>query len=105
MQEEVVYKGDRVVVPDTLHPRILSHTHAEHSGVEASISKARDSVFRPNMTQEIKHFVAVCSICNANLPKHQKETLHPHDVPARPWSKVGMDLITVKNVPFLIIVD
>ena len=57
------------------------------------------------MTQEIKHFVAVCSICNANLPKQQKETLHHHDVPARPWSKEGMDLFTVQNVPFLIIVD
>lgn len=102
IQEEVVYKGDRVVVPEILRPMILSRIHAGHSGVEASLRKARDSVFWTNMTQEMKHFMAVCSICNANLPKQQKETLQPHDIPTRPWSKVGMDLFTVKNVPFLI---
>lgn len=100
MQQEVIYKGDRVVVPETLRPMILTHIHAGHSGVEASLRKVRLS-----MTQEIKKCVAVCRICNANLPKQQKEMLQPHDIPTHPWFKVGMDLFTVKNVPFLIIVD
>lgn len=49
--------------------------------------------------------MAVCSISNANLPKQQKETLQPHDIPTRPWSKVGMGLFTIQNVHFLVIVD
>ena len=37
--------------------------------------------------------------------KQQKETLMPHDVPSRPWAKVGTDLFMFDNKDYLITVD
>ncbi|XP_030845705.1 uncharacterized protein K02A2.6-like [Strongylocentrotus purpuratus] len=38
-------------------------------------------------------------------PKQQAESLHPHDVPNRPWEKVAVDLSTLNNREYMVIVD
>ena len=40
-----------------------------------------------------------------NVICQQKETLMPHEVPTRPWEKVGFDLFTLKGLNYLVIVD
>ena len=38
-------------------------------------------------------------VANAKMP------LSTHDIPDRPWSKVGVDLFTLNNINYLILVD
>ena len=40
------------------------------------------------MSQAIEAEVKTCEICNAHKKQQQKEPLHPHIDPQRPWSKV-----------------
>ncbi|MGH0142006.1 UNVERIFIED_CONTAM: hypothetical protein FKN15_074960 [Acipenser sinensis] len=104
-QDGIIYKGNRVVIPKAVRSNILTLIHESHCGIEASLRKARDVVFWPNMTHEVKDLISKCSICNEHQRKQQKETLIPHQIPEQPWSKVGMDFFTVNKSDYLIIVD
>ncbi|XP_046341780.1 uncharacterized protein K02A2.6-like [Haliotis rufescens] len=57
------------------------------------------------MTVDIKDHVGQCTVSSEMRPKQQKETLVSHEVPERPWSKIGMDLFTLHNEEYLVQVD
>eukprot|EP00118_Oscarella_pearsei_P024320 m.303816 g.303816 ORF g.303816 m.303816 type:complete len:164 (+) comp40841_c0_seq7:1-492(+) len=63
------------------------------------------AVHWPGMTSAIRDHVSRCSTCNTFRPEQQRESMMPHDVPARPWAKVGMDLFEIDSVHYLITVD
>ncbi|KAJ8400072.1 hypothetical protein AAFF_G00401110 [Aldrovandia affinis] len=73
--------------------------------MDASLRKAREAVFWPGIAADVKSFVNSCATCNSTQSRQQRETLIPHQLPHIPWSKVGMDLFTLKNTTYLIMVD
>lgn len=57
------------------------------------------------MNDHIKTHIARCDICRSVDDRQQKETLHPHSIPNRPWAKVGVDLFQFDNKNYHITVD
>ena len=57
------------------------------------------------MTQDIKDYISTCSICKQYKYTNQKEPLMSHNIPDRPWSKIGTDLFSLNNQDYLITVD
>ena len=101
----LIFRGERVVIPCQLRKTIKERIHSSHLGIEGCLRRARESVFWPNMNQEIKDYIQRCEICNEYQMANQKETLMSHEVPDRPWSKIGTDLFTVGDDKYLITVD
>ena len=58
-----------------------------------------------NINIEIKMDIERCETCRAHDDAQRKETLVPHELHMRPWSKVGCDLFTYKQKEYLVIVD
>lgn len=83
--EGLVFKGDRVVVPRDARAEILRRLHSSHIGVNACIRRARESVFYPGITADIKRIVSACTICAESQAATQKEPLIPHVTPSRQW--------------------
>jgi hypothetical protein len=54
VQEGVVLRGERVVIPKSLRKEILEDLHAAHQGVESTLRRARESIYWPNVNREIK---------------------------------------------------
>jgi len=79
--------------------------HSSHLGREGCLRRARECLFWPNMSSELKDYVASCSICREYETANANETLMPHEIPERPWSKVGTDLFSLYGKDFLITVD
>lgn len=104
-EEGLIFKGQRVYIPDTLRNNFLKKIHIGHSGIEASQRKARETIFWPGITDDIKNYTNGCATCNATQGKQQKETLTAHHIPDIPWSKVGIDLFSIKSSTYLIMVD
>ena len=71
---------------------MLSRLHEGHAGMEKSKSRAAEVMFWPNMSKDIESHVSNCPICATYARSKQREPLLPHDVPSRPWSKLGADL-------------
>ena len=57
------------------------------------------------MTSAIKDYVEKCDICRRYESRQQKETLIPHEIPSRPWVKVGTNLFQVKDSHYMVMVD
>lgn len=57
------------------------------------------------MSQDIEELISKCSVCQEHRNKNQKEPLLPHEVPNRPWSKLGADIFQFGNEQYLLIVD
>ena len=76
---------DRVIIPRVLRVKMLKELHKSHQGLEKSLRLARDLVFWPGMTSQIKDLIASCDTCNAFQKQKPKEPLFPHDIPELPW--------------------
>ena len=93
------------MIPSLLRQEMLGRIHYAHLGVEACLRRARETLYWPGMTGEIKDLVAGCPACNEFRPTQADEPLMTHEVPPRPSSKIGVDMCTVESEDFLIMVD
>uniref|UniRef100_A0A8C4S4R6 Gypsy retrotransposon integrase-like protein 1 n=1 Tax=Erpetoichthys calabaricus TaxID=27687 RepID=A0A8C4S4R6_ERPCA len=64
VQNGVLYKGQRVIIPKSMRQEMLRRIHASHIGGEACYRQARDTLYWPSMQSEIKDFVSKCTVCN-----------------------------------------
>ncbi len=47
-----------------------------------------------------------CNACVLNQPMHEDQPLHPLELPPRPWTKLGVDLVgPIQNVYLLTVID
>ena len=105
VQDGLLYKGMKVIVPASMRPQMIARAHSSHLGPDACARRARDVLFWPSMADQIKDQVQNCEVCNDFLARQQKEPLMTHKIPETPWSKVGQDLFTLGDENYLVTVD
>ena len=54
IQDGILFKGNRVIVPVALRPHMITQVHSSHLGIGSCLNKARDVLFWPGITAEIK---------------------------------------------------
>lgn len=105
IEEGVVMKGHRLVVPPSQQKAYTDIVHRGHPGVESTKRRARDIVFWPTMSSDIDRTVLSCSVCNSQKPHQQREPLQSHPVPDLPWSTVATDIFEWDGKHFQVLVD
>lgn len=105
VEDGLIYKGDRLVIPERECKEFLTDLHVGHLGEEKTLLRARQLVFWPNMTEDIRATVRACTTCQTTRPSQQKEPLIPHDVPAKPWEKLGIDFFEWNGIQHLLVAD
>ena len=105
MSFDLVFKGPVVVVPAALRKELMAACHDTHIGVEGCIRRARESMFWPRMTTDLKTYISKCDVCMAHRSAPPKETLQQHYFIPRPWSKVGADLCELNGRTLLVVCD
>ena len=105
MHNGVLFKNHRVIVPKLLRAEILSRIHSSHLGAESCLRKARDVVFWPGMSNEIKESGANCQICADFQARNPRQPLQTHEIPDRPWSRVAADLFSLHGKNYIVLVD
>lgn len=77
MQNGVIFKGERAVIPQALRMDIMNRIHSSHIGIEGCLRRARESVYWPRMNAEVRDFIHKCETCRT-LDSHEcKEPLKP----------------------------
>ena len=105
IEGDLLMKGERIVIPTSCRDSILADLHSSHKGANRSLSLAKMCVYWPGMEADVMDYIRRCVTCinNAKIPV---ETLHPHEVPAGPWIKIGMDFFQDDSgQKFLIVTD
>lgn len=101
----LVWKDNRVVIPRSLRKEMLNKIHLGHMGLEKCKLRAREAVFWPNINKDLSNLISNCDVCLSHRKNNQKEELKPHEIPDRPWAKVGVDLFQLKGRDYLLLVD
>lgn len=105
VDDGIVLKGLRVVVPQTLRKEYVQQLHKGHPGIDATKRRARETVYWPSLMLDIDSAAASCQPCNSAKPHQQKEPLLIHPVPDLPWSLVSADMFDWNGLRYLILVD
>ena len=105
LNDGLVTKGDRLIIPQSLRHDVLKKIHMGHQGETKCILLARESVFWPGITNDIKSMVQRCTACAQHQHAQPKMPIQQPDLPTRAWSKLGTDIFEYKGSQFFMIVD
>lgn len=100
----LVFRGERLIIPKTMRKLILADMHHGHIGIESMLRRARESVYWPCMSNDVKDYVLHCDTCCEFGQSQCKEPLQCHELPHRAWQKVGCDLFTIDNKDYMVTV-
>lgn len=79
VQEELIFKGQQLVVPRALRKELMEKTHSSHIGIEGCIRRARHTFYWPRMTVELKKYILKCEVCLTHRNGQQKEPILQHE--------------------------
>jgi len=105
VSDELIFFNKQVVVLKVLRKIFLSKLHADHMGFEKTLDKAKQVVYWPFMSNDIKNYVMSCESCNKPKRANIKEPLLPHQITERPYCKLGVDFAEVAGQTYLMVID
>ena len=104
-ENDLLFKGHRLVAPEKLRSRVLQTIHEGHFGFDMMQLRAREAVFWPVITSDLLQTAQGCEVCQTFPRSQQRETLLPHEVPREPWEKLGIDFFEFQSTTYLLIAD
>ena len=104
VQNGLLLRGSRIIVPATLRHEILEKIHTGHLGIVKCRARAQESVWWPGLAEEIKSLVENCDVCKLERP-NPVEPMIATESPAYPWHTVGTDLFEYSGSQYLLVVD
>ena len=63
-EDVVILKGERIVIPKSLRDITKKRLHSAHLGYDSMMRRARDTVFWPAMSHEIRQVAENCETCS-----------------------------------------
>ena len=103
--EGLLFRGETLVMPPSVRHQMLTKLHESHLGKEKCKARARSIIYRPGMGRDIEGKISTCSICAKYEPTIPYEPLISLVIPERPWSKLGMEILTFRGRDYLLVVN
>lgn len=105
VEDDLVLKGERILIPPTMRRYILQQIHSGHQGIEKCKLRAKACVYWRGINNDIEELVGSCMICQRNRNSQQTETLMPHPIPDEPWQVLASDIFHFDNNDFILLAD
>lgn len=106
LQDGLIFKANPVVIPRSLHADMKARIHSSHLGTESCLRRARECIYWPGMSAEIKQYISACEICRElDTTSQPNEPLMSHEVPSCPWERVGTHIFFLDGKEYLITID
>ena len=102
-QDGVILRAERVVIP--------ASQRNQNEGARWTFwrklmsATTRQLIFWPGMSSDIRQYVETCDTCASSSDKQIIEPLHMHEIPHRPWEKVGTYFFVIEGRNYLVTVD
>ena len=90
-----IFKGERVVVPESLRSRLVALAHESHPGIIRTKQRLRAVYWWPGLDVAVENAVKECDACAASdkTAKPRRVPLEPVPLPDAAWDKLGIDFI------------
>ena len=104
VEDGLVTKSSRLLIPSTLRWKVLEQIHDGHQGIEKCMLKARESLFWPGISNDIRKAVEKCGICQSTS-RAAKPVGNVSEVPPHAWHTLGTDLFYWNKMDYLVVGD
>ena len=101
----VILMGQRIVVPPSLRQPVLDALHAAHQGVSAMRARAIDSVYWPDITNDIARIRDQCTHCHRMAKSNPMQPPPDLILPDYPFQMISSDYFTYNSKEYVVIVD
>ena len=71
VQDGIIFVGDCVVIPSRMRKEIIQGNQLAHAGIESCLRTAREYVYWPQMSAQIKEPCQKCDTCRATGTYHK----------------------------------
>ena len=105
LADGLILKGHCIVLQKFLRQEVLQALHSAHQGETKTLLLAKESVFWPGITNDIRNMIKDCQLCAQHQAAPPKMPILQPELPTRPWEKIGTDLFEYKEQNYLMIVD
>ena len=91
----LLFRGDRLVVPEVLRRRVLDNAHGCHQGVVRTKQRLRERFWWPRLDKEVEDLLKNCDVCSQHDAhvRREKPPLQPIPLPDGPWQRLMIDAI------------
>jgi len=103
--DQFIMKGNRLLIPKKLRPKILKEIHAGHRGREACKARARLVVYWPRIDHDIDVMCQSCEKCVYDRPSNPAEAEIHLPIPTRAFEIISADFAECDGLSFLIFTD
>uniref|UniRef100_A0A0E4G8R6 RNA-directed DNA polymerase n=2 Tax=Anopheles gambiae TaxID=7165 RepID=A0A0E4G8R6_ANOGA len=109
VENDLIFRGDRILIPQIIRRKLIDCCHISHNGVEATLKLARANIFWPGMNSQIKDVIKNCTVCNKFSDSQPNPPMMSHDIPTHPFQMISMDVFFAEyrgaKKNFLVTVD
>lgn len=91
--ENVLLRGDRIIVPLSLRKRVLATAHEGHPGITMMKNHLRTNVWWPKMDAEVERYVKQCRGCTLVAAPEPPEPMQRSQLPSSPWQTIALDFL------------
>lgn len=102
----ILFKSNRIVIPKPLQPEVLKELHSTHIGITKMKQLARRYCIWKNIDKDIEKLVKSCQDCTSVKHSPAKAPLHHWDTPINNWDRIHIDYAgPFQGFYYLLVVD
>ena len=100
VEDGLLLRGSRIVIPSALQHDNLQKIHAGHMGIAKCRERARQGVWWPGLSKQLEQVVKNCEKC-CRVQTQTAKPLQSSLLPELPFQKVGTDLFQWNGKEYL----
>ncbi|XP_062541036.1 uncharacterized protein K02A2.6-like [Armigeres subalbatus] len=89
----ILLRGIRIVMPETLRLRTLDLAHEGHPGMTIMKQRLRAKVWWPKLDLQVERYVKSCRGCMLVAAPSAPEPMKRRELPSGPWQHVAIDFL------------
>ena len=108
IEDEIILKGTRIVIPAKKHEAVLKLIHEGHLGLNKCKLHAKETVYWPGLNDELEKLFLNCELClkySQSKCKQNPTTYLGQEISLHPWTRLVTDLFYFEGASYLLIVD
>ena len=108
IEDGLILKGTRIVIPSKKCKSILKLTHEGHLGLNKFKLHAKETDNWPQLNEQLDKLILNCKLCLKYLQAKCKQPPNMalgHELPVHPRTKLATDIFHFEGVSYLLVVD
>ena len=102
IEDGLILKGTRIVVPSTKQSEILKLIHEGHLGLTKCKLGAKETVYWPGLNDQLEKLVLNCQLClkySQSKCKLTPDMSLGQEIPTFPWTKLAINIFNSRVIP------